>query len=139
MLRMRMTVGSRPSAPLVSAAALSWIYAPGSSYRATLSGMMIEQYPKFQAMVGVKIGFIVDGIRQRLREQTRPTEPTTGRDRPSSGHPMSTKSWAAQFELHVYLTICSPHRVTEVSLGRSDLTFTSSDIHFCQQGAAGLA
>jgi hypothetical protein len=47
-------------------------YAPGSSYRATLSGMMIEQYPQFQAMVGVKIGFMVDEIRQRLRRFTSP-------------------------------------------------------------------
>ena len=42
-------------------------YAPGSTYRATLSGMMIEQHREFQTMVGTKISFIVDGIRQRLR------------------------------------------------------------------------
>ena len=41
-------------------------YVPGASYRATLSGMMIEQYSEFQAMVAVKIGFIVDAIRRRL-------------------------------------------------------------------------
>jgi len=45
-------------------------YAPETPYRAALSGIMIEQYPQFRAMVGVKIGFIVDGIRQRLSRLT---------------------------------------------------------------------
>jgi hypothetical protein len=47
-------------------------YAPERSYRATLCGMMIEQYPQFQAMVVVRIGFIVDGIRRRLNGRTSP-------------------------------------------------------------------
>jgi hypothetical protein len=45
-------------------------YSPEYSHRATLSGMMIEQHSEFQAMVAVKIAYIVDAIGTRL---TRPT------------------------------------------------------------------
>jgi hypothetical protein len=42
------------------------IYAPNSQHRATLSGMLIEHWEEHQVMVGVKIGYIVRGIRNSL-------------------------------------------------------------------------
>jgi hypothetical protein len=41
-------------------------YARSGAYRATLSGMLIEHHPEHQAMVAVKIGLIVEGIRRAL-------------------------------------------------------------------------
>jgi hypothetical protein len=46
-------------------------YTPGYVYHPTLSGMMVAYYPRFRAVAAVKIGFIVEGIRRRLR----PTSP----------------------------------------------------------------
>jgi hypothetical protein len=42
------------------------IYALNSQHRATLSGMLIEHWEEHQVMVGVKIGYIVRGIRNSL-------------------------------------------------------------------------
>jgi hypothetical protein len=42
------------------------IYAPDSQHTATLSGMLIEHWDEHHVMVAVKIGAIVEGIRQDL-------------------------------------------------------------------------
>lgn len=47
-------------------------YAPEAVHRATLSAMMIAHYKRSRAMGAVKIGFIVEGIRRRLRPPTSP-------------------------------------------------------------------
>lgn len=45
---------------------LEHAYAPDATHRASLCGMMIEQHSEFQAMVAVRISYIVEGIKSRL-------------------------------------------------------------------------
>jgi hypothetical protein len=46
-------------------------FAPGYAHRATLCGMMTAYYPRHRAMSSLKIGLVVDSVRQLLR----PTSP----------------------------------------------------------------
>lgn len=47
------------------------VYAGGTGHRALLSGMIIEYHKKHRALVAIKIGPIVSGIRNALRRASR--------------------------------------------------------------------